>query len=150
MSTQPRLKGQEISVRVLQDGRLLTSLDSIGSFNENVDLEMKQDGFLGEPTNRFDEVLNGFGGDFEMQTTSSGWMAWQLAVIDRATRRTPGTVFNVIRTDLYANGDSIIYTYADVKWGAQPTSVGSRGDFVKVKASFGCSERPVQVNQLPL
>jgi hypothetical protein len=134
---------------VLQDGQLVGSIDSVSSFNGNTMLEIKEDGFLGEPTNRFDEVLNGFGGDFEMQVTGSAWINFELAVLDRATRRVPGTVFNVVRTDLYPNGDSAIYTYKDVHWGEIPAAVGGRAEFVKVKASFKCSERPVQVNALP-
>ena len=147
--TSPRLKGQEISLRMLKDGALISALDSIGTFNGNTMLEIKEDGFLGEPTNRFDEVLNGFGGDFEMQVTSSAWINFETAITDRATRRIPGTTFNVIRTDLYPNGDSAIYTYKDVHWGELPQSVGGRVEFVKVKANFKCSERPVQINALP-
>ena len=149
MSQSARLKGQEISVRVLQDGKLIASIDSVASFNEEVDLEIKSDGFLGESVNRFDEILNGFGGDFEMQLTSSAFSTFQEAIIARATRRTPNVVFNVVRTDLYPNGDSAIFTYKNVFWGAQPTSVGARGEYVKAKANFKCSERPVQNNALP-
>lgn len=149
MTTQQRLKGQEISVRILQDGVVFRTIDSISSFNESVALEIKEDGFLGEPTNRFDEVLNGFGGDFEAQTTNSNFIQLQLAVIEKATRRTPGITFNVVRVDLYPNGDSNIFTYVDVHWGEQPTSIGGRGDFVKYKASFKCSERSVVTNSLP-
>lgn len=145
-----RLKGQEVSIRVLQSGNVLQSIDSVSSFNEEVDLEIKSDGFLGEPVNRFDEVLNGYGGDFEMQTTNSNWIRLQQAIIARA-QRTPGsiaTTFNVIRTDLYENGDSNVFAYVDVKWGGMPTTIGARGEYVKVKGSFKCSNRGVQTNQL--
>lgn len=144
----PRLKGQEVSIRVTDNSRLVASLDSISSFNDNMDLETKSDGFLGETVNRFDEVLNGYGGDFEMQTTSANWILWQQRIRDRATRRNPGIRFNVIRTDLYANGTSLVITYGDVKWGAQPTTIGGRGEFVKVKATFVCSNRKEQLNAL--
>lgn len=147
--TEARLKGQEISIRCLQDGQLIVSLDSIASFNDEVALEIKEDGFLGEPTNRFDEILNGYGGDFEMQVTNTGYLGWQAAIIARAQRRTPGIVFNVVRTDLYPSGDSAIFTYRDVKWGAMPTSVGARGEYQKIKAAFKCSDRAVNVNALP-
>ncbi len=149
MTTSARLKGQEISIRVLQDGNLIASIDSIATFNEEIDLEIKSDGFLGESVNRFDEILNGFGGDFEMQCTGTGYLAWQEAIIARAQRRTPNIKFNVMRTDLYPNGDSAIFTYKDVHWGAMPSSIGARGEFVKVKANFKCGERATNVNALP-
>lgn len=149
MTTQLRLRGQEVSVRVLQDGNVINTIDSISSFNETVALEIKEDGFLGEGTNRFDEILNGFGGDFEAQTTSSNFIQLQLAVIEKATRRRPGLTFNVVRVDLYPNGDSSVFTYVDVHWGEQPVTIGGRAEYVKYKASFKCSDRPVLINSLP-
>lgn len=147
--SDPRLKGQEVSIRIIQDGVVQTSIDSVSNFNDEVGLELKEDGFLGENVNRFDEILNGFGGDMEIQLTKANWVQLQLSIIDRAARRTPGVTFNVVRVDLFGNGDSLVFTYTDVKWGALPSSVASRGDFVKPKLMFKCSERPVRVNALP-
>lgn len=140
------LKGQEVRIVCIQDGATVQELNSIAAFNDNVDLALQQQGYLGEPVNRFDEIHNGYGGDFEMHCNQAGWVNWQKAVIARAQRASPDIKFNVVRVDIFANGDSLVFTYLDVKWGAQPTSIGSRADKVKVKASFGCSERPVAVN----
>jgi hypothetical protein len=140
----PRLKGQEVSIRVVLESNEVRSIDSISSFNDEVALEIKEDGFLGEVANRFDEILNGFGGDFETHLASSGWIFLVNAIIDRAQRRRPAIVFNVVRTDLFADGTSLVYTYKDVKWGSIPQTLGSRGDFVKAKFMFKCTERPVQ------
>ena len=146
--TQQRLKGQEVSIRIIQDGNVATSIDSVGNFGDETDFEIKSDGFLGEPVNRFDEILNGYGGDFEMQVTNSSWIILQQAIRDRATRVNPSTIFNIVRTDLFPSGDSLIITYSDVHWGAQPTTIGGRGEYVKIKANFKCSERDEQLNQL--
>ena len=148
MATAQRLKGQEVKIAITQGGAVVNEINSIGSFNDSTDLELKEDGFLGEPVNRFDEVLNGFGGDFEIQMNTANWVLLQQAIIARARRDTPATQFNIIRTDFYANGETSIFSYLDVKWGAQPTTIGSRGDFVKVRMEFRCSERGVQTNAL--
>lgn len=142
----PRLKGQEISIRVLVDSVVQSEYDSISNFNDQVSLELKEEGYLGELVNRFDEILNGFGGDFEAHFSKANHIALVNSIIDRAQRRAPATVFNVVRTDFFPNGETIIYTYQDVKWGSIPTSIGSRGDFVKLKFEFRCEERPTQVN----
>lgn len=144
-----RLKGQEVSVRVIQAGNVITSIDSVSAFNENVALELKEQGYLGETVNRFDEILNGFGGDFEFHVNSADWHDLVASILDRATRKTPDVVFNVVRTDFYPNSDTAIFTYQDVKWGAIPTAVASRGDYVKPRMEFRCEERPVKVNALP-
>jgi hypothetical protein len=149
MSFDPRLAGQEIAIRTVRAGVVIDSIDSVSSFNEEVMLEIKQDGFLGEFVNRFDSKFNGYGGDFEFHVHNNLWVAWQQSIIDKAQRNTPDIIFNVIRTDFYPNGQTSIFTYRDVQWGAQPTAVASRGDYAKIKASFNCSERPVQINNLP-
>lgn len=144
-----RLKGQEVSIRVIVGGVTVDSVTAISSFNDGVATEIKEAGFLGEPTNRFDDVLNGYGGDLDFQCEAAAWHMLVTAIEDRATRRTPDTLFNVIRTDQYPNGDTALYTYEDVKWGPIPTNVPARGDFVKVKLEFKCSTRTVRLNSLP-
>jgi hypothetical protein len=145
-----RLKGQEISIRVLAGNppEALATIDSISEFNDNTSFKLLEDGFLGEVVNRFDEVLDGYGGDFTMQVTNSGWVQFQQAIIDRATRVDPTIVFNVVRTDLFADGSSLVWVYTDAKWGEMPSKVGGRADFVKVSCNFKCSVRPVLVDQL--
>lgn len=143
-----RLKGQDISVRVIRAGVVEASIDSLSTFNDNIALELKEDGFLGETVNRFDEILNGYGGDFEFQVHRGDWNLLTKAITDRASRRTPDVQFNVVRTDFYPNGDSCIYTYENVFWGPIPTSVASRGDFVKPRMEFRCSSRPQQLEQV--
>lgn len=144
-----RIKGQEVSIRVVDNGTLVASLDSISSFNEEMKSEIKEDGFLGESTNRFDDIHNGYGGDFEFQFRRSDWTDFQLRVQARQERRNPNTVFNVVRTDLYADGTATVFTYIDAKWGAMTSSIGSRSDFVKGKCQFACSKRTVKQNALP-
>lgn len=143
-----RLKGQEVEIRVVASGTVVQEISAIASFNDNVKLELKEDGFLGEVTNRYDEILNGFGGDLEFQVTQATWYEFVNRITDRAQRKTPEVVFNVIRVDFFANGQSAIVTYEDVKWGPIPSSVASRGDFVKPRLEFGCSTRSVQINAL--
>ncbi len=144
-----RLKGQEVSIRSIRGGVVIDSIDSVSTFNQETMLELKQDGFLGETVNRFDSIFNGHGGDFEFHVHNNRWVAFERSIIDKAQRNTPDLVYNVIRTDFYPNGDNTIYTYRDVQWGAIPHTIASRGDYVKIKASFQCSERPEQVNNLP-
>lgn len=144
-----RLKGQEISVRIIQDAAVVREIDSVSTLNEQTMLELKEAGYLGELVNRFDEILNGFGGDMELAVTRANWVLLELAIIDRAQRKTPNVIFNVVVTELYPNGESTVKTYLDVKWGELPKSVASRGDYVKPKLQFKCSERPVAINALP-
>lgn len=142
-----RLKGQEVSIRIVTDG-VTEELNTFSNFNDEIALELKEAGYLGEVTNRFDEILNGYGGDMELNLQKASWLTLTQRIRDRAQRRTPGTVFNIVRTDLFPNGDSIMFIYKDVSWGPVPTSVSSRGDYVKPKLQFKCSERGEQINAI--
>lgn len=145
-----RLKGQEINIRVVGGvtPALLASLDSIGSFNDELALKLNEDGFLGEVTNRFDEILDGYGGDFEMQLTTSAWIVFPQLIEAKATRQIPNIIFNIVRTDLFADGTSLVYVYSDVHFGAIPQKTGGRGDYVKVAVNFKTSTRKVLRDQL--
>lgn len=143
------MKGQEVEIRITRAGSPENTISAIGNFNDNVMLETKQDGFLGEIVDRFDDVMRGYGFDLEFQVSEAAWIDFQTAMIDRSQRATPDVIFNVIRSDFYSNGDTLIFTYMDVKFGGQPTTIASRGDFVKVKLEGKCSQRSVQKNALP-
>jgi len=140
------LEGQEITIRAVVDDTLVTELVFITSFNDTVKQEIKENGYLGEPFNRFTDIHNGYGGDLEFHVNTASWTDWDDALTARATRAQPGLVFNVVRIDRFSDGTSNTYNYDDVSWGERPTSIGSRGDKVKVKASFSCSTRTNKKN----
>src|SRR5512147_918828 len=102
MAADPRLRGQDIVLRILQDGALVDELQAVGSFNDEVKLEIKEDGFLGEPTNRYDQILNGYGGDLEVQVNSPSYLTF-VASVEAKGKREAFPIFNVVQTQLYSN-----------------------------------------------
>lgn len=144
-----RLKGQEVEIRCVAGGSVVAEIASIATFNDNTKFEIKEDGFLGEVVNQYDEVLNGYGGDFEFQVNDAKWWEFEQLIEARAKREQPALVFNIVRTDFFANGSSAVVTYNDVKWGGMPQSLGGRGEFLKIKAEFATGDRSVQINSLP-
>lgn len=147
-TNDPRLRGQEVEVRIFTDGVLESTITSIASFEETFKLEKKEDGFLGEQTNRYDHIFNGIDGRLEFQVNSADWMLFENAVKSQAQRKTPATVINLVRSDFYANGQIAIITYANSKFGPMPTSVPGRGEFVKVSLDFSCSDRDEQITSV--
>lgn len=141
--SEAELLGQDVAIRIVRGETLFSELRLANSFNEVVRTEIKESGHLGEKVNRFQEILNGYGGDFEANVNRAGWIDWQQAVIARATRQDPDAAFVIVRLDTYSDGSTNLITYEEIAWGEMPTSVGSRGDYVKVKGSFSCSKRTV-------
>jgi hypothetical protein len=135
-----RLKGQEVSIRIVNDGELVEAISSFGSLEESEDQELLQDGFLGEVVDEYDEAYHGDKFTLEFQVRDAQWRTLWKAIKDRAQRRTPNVQFNVVVTDLYPAGDTEITTYGDVKWGPRSKSTGSRKDFVKLKMEGASSD----------
>lgn len=145
---EQRLLGQDTTVRVIRDGVLVTEIKAIGNFDGSIDIEIKEEQFLGRKGADFSDVFNGYSGGLEFQTDNANWTDFANAVIARATRADPAAVFNVVRQDLYANGTSNVFTYLDVAWGPIPENFSGRKEFAKFKLAFKCTERSESKNQL--
>lgn len=135
-----RLKGQEVEIRYVRDGNIDDAFKAIASFDDALKFDLKVQGYLGETTERHDEVYNGVSGSCKMHVQSKLWMTFQQAIKDRARRVTPGTVINIVRTDFYPNGESATRIYPDVHFGEMPSSVPSRQEYVEVSFTFGCDD----------
>lgn len=144
-----RLKGQSVEIRVVQGGNVVQTLQSIENFTSNVDIVLKEDGFLGETVNRFDSVFNGYGGSFSNQPNDASYHEFQDAMVAKARRERPDLVFNIIRTEFFDNGSTAVVTFLDVAWGGTGSEVGSRADYTKSKFEWKCSEKDTQLNNLP-
>ncbi len=145
---EQRLLGQDVTVRLMRDGVLVTEITAIGSFDDSMDVETKQEQFLGRTADDFSDVFVGFSGNLEFQSSHAGWADFSDAIEARASRADPAIVFNVVRSDNYANGDSNIFVYKDVAWGALPSTFSARKEFGKHKLAFKCTERDRKKNSL--
>lgn len=141
MATNYRLKGQEVYIYLLVNGQQVSSISAFGSMSDSTEFEIKEDGFLGDKTDRFDNVKKGYTIDFEIQLTTADWIDFETAIDQKATRIAPANVFNIVRVDNYSDGSNILYTYKDVSFGPIAKSTPSRTDFVKVKFQGKCSDR---------
>ena len=88
---QGRILGQNASIILIQDGAPLQEVSCIKSFSFTFELEMKDEGYLGETTNRKDSVFKGVKLDLEMHSTNGKTFDVIQAMIDKARRRTPGS-----------------------------------------------------------
>jgi hypothetical protein len=143
-----RLKGQEVQVQVVVGGQLSDAFTAIASFSDTMKMESMEAGYLGEVTNRTDDIFNGWDGTLSMHVSKQKWMEFQALIKARAQRAQPDLVFNLVRTDFYPNGETPTRTYKDVAFGAEPTNVASRGDYVSVDVPFMCSDTDDNLQQI--
>ncbi len=137
-----RIKGQEVQIVIVRDGSLEDTLTDIQNFNMEDDIELIQKGYLGEPSDRYDEVFKGTKFDFEIHTHSQDYLAFTQAIRDRAQRKTPDTIFNITAVFSYPNGDTPTRLLPDCHFGPIGDKVGSRGDY-KTNKFTGAVGEPV-------
>lgn len=136
---QQRIKGQEVTVVVAVGSKPELSLTDITNFNANVKLETKQQGFLGEFSDRVDMVYTVTGFDMEVHLHSQDYLRFAQAIKDKAQRVTPDVVFNVTVVLQFPNGETPTVVLPDVAFGEIPLNVPARVDYVKSKVQGICS-----------
>ena len=128
-----RIKGQEVSILITKGGALQDTLTDIQNFGLESEFEIKNQGYLGEKTNRKDEVYNGCKFDFELHIHTQDWFSFQQSIKDRAQRNTPDVIFNITGVFAFPNGQTPTLLIPDAFFGANPLKINSRGDYVDLK-----------------
>lgn len=131
--TAQRVKGQEVEIAITSGGVIQDTLTDIHNFNVEFESEVKSQGYLGEKTDRKDDIYHGVKFDFEMHTHSQDWLHFIIAIHDRQKRNTPNLVINIGAVLFYPNGDEPQIFIPDAKFGAQAVSTASRADYTNKK-----------------
>jgi hypothetical protein len=139
-----RIKGQEVSIIVTRDGNLEAELTDVKNCEFTPQFEIKEEGYLGEKTNRMDDVYNGVKGSLELHIHSGDIFDFIQAIKDRAQRNAPDLVFNVAGIFSFPNGEIRTVTIPDAKFGATPISTNDRGDYTSVKLEYAADDYQVE------
>ena len=138
--------GQDVSILIVVDGVLQSTLTAISSFNIELELEVISKGYLGEKTERKDTVYKGIKFDGELNPFTEDVFTFAQAVLNKAKRLTPDVLFNITGVFTYPNGDQPEILLNDVSFGAVPVNIGSRGDYVKFKMQGTCEDVEIQLS----
>jgi len=142
MADQLRIRGQEVQVRLTRNGVLERTLTAIKSLTFTAKFTILAEGFLGETTNRHDEIFTGVGIALEFEPESKD--AWSLIdfIKTRASRRGDQSLFRVNLTFVgsFPNGDRPRITTPDLKFGDMPITIGSREAYVGQTLTAECDD----------
>ena len=138
MADTLRLRGDECQVRITQNGVLLRTLTAIKSVDIILKIEKKNEGFIGEGTQRHDEQYMGCAGTIQFQPESQEPLQLAFAVRDRASRRVAqGAVrVNMVLVANFPNGDRPKMTVQDMQFGDIPFNVAGREQYVSQTFDF--------------
>lgn len=127
--SQPRLHGQDNELTVQVDQRALTTL-AIVSSELTFLLAIKEQGMLGETTDRVDEIFKGMSGTLEMQAGDPEVLEMIGIIVDRARRRTPPRPRFTLKGQYTfpESGRRGIIVVPDLKFGDIPVNSQNRED----------------------
>ncbi len=135
-----RIKGQEVTILLSQDGELLDEFTEISNFSIEETIDIMSKGYLGEKTERKDQMYKGIKGSFEMDLATTTYFRFRDSVINKAKRITPDVEFKISAVLSFPNGETPTCTLPNVTFGSLPMDISGRADYIKIKLSFECQE----------
>jgi hypothetical protein len=122
------------------DGQPQDTITDVRSFEVAVQLELLREGYLGETTDRRDEIFRGIRGRMTLHVENQTFLNFMASVVNRARRREPGTQINIKATLNFPNGDRPRVQMNNVFFGEQPFVFGSRSDYGELTLEFEGSD----------
>lgn len=140
---ETRIKGQEVAIRLSVGGDVQNTITAIRDFNVQLDVELTDEGYLGETTNRKDEIFNGISGAFTVDPESQDLILLSDFVKRRAQRRADAPLSRTINATVrfnFPNGDAPLVLVPDMKFGPMNIQVPDRGSYVSEPFSYATSD----------
>ena len=131
-----RIKGQEVQVLLIVGGEPQTTITDIRSFEVTFQTEILKEGYLGETTDRRDEIFRGVAGRMELHFENQDVFKLIQSILDRAQRREPGLKINIKATLQFPNGQNPKVVIPDVYFGELPVNFASRSDYGTLSLTF--------------
>lgn len=126
-----RIKGQETIMTVQRDGEPQLRIDSIQDAEVTFEMEVLEEGYLGETANRYDAIYNGMSIRLAGHLTNRQLIDLTEAIVLKAQRRTGGAVrIDVAMTLVFPGGDLVTILIVDVHFQSVPVTDGAREDYV--------------------
>lgn len=133
-----RIKGQEVAFTMVSDAAgVERSLGLVKSCELSPQFDIITQGYLGETTDRRDDIFKGVTGNMEVNIAAREYFAFLGRVKDRAQRRVAGsTKFQLMGSFKFDDGTRVTITIDDVFFGEQQVSVSGRDEFVSCRIAF--------------
>lgn len=106
------------------------------SFELAFQTEILREGYLGETTQRRDEIFNGIRGKMELHFENQAVFGLFASIVNRARRREPGVRINIKAALNFPNGERPVVNIPNVFFGEMPVNFGSRADYGAISLEF--------------
>lgn len=128
-----RILGQDTNLLLVVAGIVKSTITSIKSFEINVDMSVISEGYIGEKSDRKDDIFKGLKCSMEFHYENRDILDLITYIIERAQRQVPGTQVNIKTTLNFPDGTKARVILQDMKFGAIPVGFGGRDQYGTVK-----------------
>jgi hypothetical protein len=131
-----RLKGQECAISITVGGALQTYIDTVQSAEIEFELDLLEEGYLGETSDRVDSVFKLMRVSLTCHLSQGDYLQLADAIVARAQRRAGGAPqIDLIGTFAFPNGDLPSILVPDIYFESIPLNIGGRDEFVEMTLS---------------
>jgi|SRR5215831_7456233 len=132
MAESLRVRGQEVQIKITQAGKLQRTLSAIESATFTVMIDILRKGYLGETTDRRDDIYKGCKFEFSFDPESNESLILVATLRDRAQRRTAQAAaqVNAVFIANFPNGQRPRITIPDLKFQDPTLSFANRDSYV--------------------
>jgi hypothetical protein len=128
-------------MQLVRAGALLAEINDIKSFEVQFEIDIMTEGYVGEFTDRRDDMFKGISGNIEFHIENGAPFDLIQAIVDRAQRRPGANVqFNAQAVLRYPTGLRKKILLNDIYFSSIPLTIGSRSDYITYKVSFEGAE----------
>lgn len=136
-----RLKGQETSITIISaTNGVEPSFNDVKSMELQFDREILDEEYLGQLTNKKDDIFKGVSGNVEFHEETSDIMPLIQRMNEVSKRRLPGESIQIVTTLRFPTGATYRIALTNCVFGNIPISIGSRKDFVSFKFEFAAED----------
>ena len=139
---EKRLRGDQCIIKLVTNGGVAQSTwRAVASFDIESDNAVLDEGFLGESSQRYDAIFNGFKFSCEAQMFGTEEADLEDAINAKNARRGAAAAqrFDIAVTTSYPSGQISTRVLEDVEFGTIKLSFGGRADYVKASFEGNCS-----------
>jgi hypothetical protein len=129
-----------VSVQVVQNGKIVAELTDVKSFDVEFQMDVMKEGYLGEFTDRRDDMFKGISGKIEFHIENNAPFDFINAIVQRSQSRVKGTQFNVQSTINLPNGQVKRLLVNDIFFSNVPVNVSGRSDYVTYSLPYEAAE----------
>lgn len=135
----PRFIGQDTELLISLDGRPLSTINAISSHEFTAKIVLIEKGYVGELSDRLDEVFKSIAGTFEAHDSDGTVLELVGTIMARAKRRVPPIPKITVKTVITfpETGRRALITMPDAKFSDIPVTTSGREELGSYRFTYG-------------